>query len=159
FPVGIGSLNCTFESGFCNWKKPIGATDNWRRRKGPSPSHLALPSVDHTYQNVSGYYLYARTSVKSEGSRLIVESPVFYSDSAFCLSFWYNGNGRPIGPFIVYDYFNVIYNISGNSESVWYPVKLDISSGFNKIKFVGVKGKYSNGDIALDDIAAVPGRC
>ncbi|RDD39051.1 Fibrillin-2 [Trichoplax sp. H2] len=157
--AGIDSLNCTFESGFCNWKHPNETTFQWTRRRGQTTSWLTGPSFDHTYGNISGYYIHTEASDMPKGTKFIIESPVIYSDSVFCLSFWYNRNGITIGPLIVDDLSKRIYNTSGNSGDVWYLVQLNIPSGIHKIRFVGVQGSSWTGDMAIDDIAALPGRC
>ena len=52
--VSIGSLNCTFENNFCNWKNKTNAIYNWIRNSGPTPSTGTGPFFDHTTGTASG---------------------------------------------------------------------------------------------------------
>ena len=46
--VSIGSLNCTFENDFCNWKNKKSANYNWIRDMGSIDSSKISPAFDHT---------------------------------------------------------------------------------------------------------------
>ena len=49
------NLNCSFESGFCNWDIEKTKNNlNWELHQGETKSYKTGPSDDHTLQNKKG---------------------------------------------------------------------------------------------------------
>ncbi|UYV78020.1 ALK [Cordylochernes scorpioides] len=78
YPPGA---RCDFEAGDCMWdSSKENAGSGWQRFQGPTPiSPRAGPSSDHTFQNSSGHYMYARfTPAKMMfGQRVVLTSAQF----------------------------------------------------------------------------------
>ena len=57
---------CNFENEankFCNWNLDDDADFYWERVQGETSSEGTGPSVDHTYLNSTGHYLYIEVSL------------------------------------------------------------------------------------------------
>lgn len=67
------------------------------------------------------------------GTRYVLESPLVFSDSPFCLHFWYNRNGATIGPLYVEDYSERLLTIEGNSGDAWYIGQIDFAAGVHRV--------------------------
>ena len=77
----------------------------------------------------------------AEGTRFVLESPIVYSDSPFCLNFWYHRHGDTIGPLYVEDYSKSLLKIEGNSGNEWYRGQIDFPAGIHKVLMVYFKDK------------------
>ncbi|RDD36431.1 Deleted in malignant brain tumors 1 protein, partial [Trichoplax sp. H2] len=159
-PVDITALNCTFQYGFCNWKHPSNSSAlHWSRMQGQTSSFGTGPTADHTFGTSLGYYIYTEVSGASPGTKFIMESDAIFSNTPFCLIFWYNKNGATIGPLYVDDYSQRLFTAEYNKGNTWFLALIDLPPGLHRMKFIGVAGSSYTGDIAVDDISAVPGSC
>lgn len=70
---------CDFEYDRCGWKEASDDSDqfDWQRRKGSTPSIGTGPTIDHTTNSTSGYYLYieATSGTAYQNAKLI--SPLY----------------------------------------------------------------------------------
>ncbi|KAL7983544.1 hypothetical protein Chor_000420, partial [Crotalus horridus] len=157
-------INCTFEDGFCYWIQHIKDRTEWERTDGPVFPTTG-PDFDHTFGNLSGYYVLTLTYRTSEQLRIEMFSlPLDPISDAYCLSFWYYMYGIKIYRLnvkIIYDDNNekIIFQKEGNYGNIWNygQITLNETSKF-KVAFEALKRYYWN-DIALDDIGLSNGAC
>ncbi|XP_052068045.1 MAM and LDL-receptor class A domain-containing protein 1-like [Mytilus californianus] len=156
-------IDCNFETGQCGWKTEETAYKwtNWHDR---TPSDYTGPDVDHTLGTSAGGYIYLEASRISIGRMSNLTSETVYPDGDACFTFWYYMYGRDMGTLNVYfDFENVstiAWSKSRNIAKRWLLASLNMySSKPYKIVFEGIRGEDSKGDIALDDIALLPGLC
>ncbi|XP_062983770.1 enteropeptidase [Elgaria multicarinata webbii] len=158
-------IDCTFEDGFCYWIQDLDDDDEWARIKGPTFPMTSGPNFDHTFGNLSGYYI--STPMLPGGIpmrvRLISLSLVPASD-AFCLSFWYHMYGVNVYRLsikITYDHNmeKTIFEKEGNYGNSWNygQITLNESSNF-KVAFDAFK-RQGWDNIAVDDIELANGGC
>ncbi|XP_039205287.1 enteropeptidase isoform X2 [Crotalus tigris] len=157
-------INCTFEDGFCYWIQHIKDRTEWERTDGPVFPTTG-PDFDHTFGNLSGYYILTLTYRTSEQLRIEIFSlPLDPISDAYCLSFWYYMYGIKIYRLnvkIIYDDNSekIIFQKEGNYGNIWNygQITLNETSKF-KVAFEALKRYYWN-DIALDDIGLSNGAC
>jgi len=107
----------------------------WNIEQGDTPSSSTGPSVDHTYGNTSGHYLYFETSWVSgskplkEGSRVVLETPLIMAAEA-CLKFAYHMFGRSIGSLEVYirrgKHFKKLWSKKGEQGNKWHLAEVNL---------------------------------
>ncbi|XP_064418250.1 zonadhesin-like [Latimeria chalumnae] len=157
------TLDCTFDTDFCEWKQS--ATDNfdWTRNRGSTPSFNTGPSYDHT--TGGGYYIYVEGN---DGSNQDVAQLVGHQCTGsghYCLRFWYHmyGAAHSMGlkVYILKGETPVqLWSETGNKGNRWYPAEVDFyASGHFKVMLEGIKGNDFRSDVAVDDVAFVPGTC
>ncbi|XP_072347129.1 MAM domain-containing glycosylphosphatidylinositol anchor protein 2 isoform X2 [Scyliorhinus torazame] len=127
-----------------------------------------------------GFYMYIETSrPRTEGERARLLSPIFSTlpknpygstNSAYCVSFYYNMYGKHIGTLNVFLRFkgfkgstiteNLIWTMSGNQGEQWMYANININpSGTFQLIFEGIRGPSIEGDIAIDDVTVTEGKC
>ncbi|XP_062522144.1 MAM and LDL-receptor class A domain-containing protein 2-like isoform X2 [Corticium candelabrum] len=173
----VTSPSCDFETDSCYWSNSERNVLFWRRNQGATESIETGPSVDHTFDNETGYYIYVEMS--DQGSTLSVgEQGRFYSpllnytnDSA-AMFFWYHMLGKGVGCFdievLCYDdpecdpvLTKRVWQTCGDQGVNWLPdfVRTDVCKSGNIFRIALVAtfsyeyiywGEYS--DIAVDDI-------
>ncbi|CAB4007264.1 MAM and LDL-receptor class A domain-containing 2-like, partial [Paramuricea clavata] len=165
--------NCDFESDTCTWTNSlVGDTFDWRRNKGSTLSGSTGPSVDHTRQDSSGYYMYIEaSSPRRRGDIALLTSEEFFrtSSSGRCIKFWYHMYGKSIGSLNIYYKTNVtkqiIWGLSGQQTTNrgsggWKFGQAPIRSNVvYQIIFEGIIGTSHTGDIAVDDIRFTTSAC
>ncbi|KAG8255979.1 hypothetical protein J6590_079334 [Homalodisca vitripennis] len=76
--VNVEGSRCNFESGMCGWNNDNENRMNWTLHSGPTETDHTGPSVDHTYKNITGKYIYVEMSGSARlGAASILASPLF----------------------------------------------------------------------------------
>ena len=69
---------CDFEQGWCGWNNTLRDDLDWTRHNGSTPTTQTGPSVDHTFKNSTGMYVYVDMSETSlMGNAAVLQSPRF----------------------------------------------------------------------------------
>ena len=152
-------------------------------RRGPSLSPATGPIIDHTTASENGQYLLVHGRDKKFLSRAEIMSPEIDLSKfeEYCFSLWYLMYGRH--SFSLYVYVNVptqrsdrelVFKASGSNSENGYDWKYhhqtikrptdwdpSLSAGPHMVRLFiqGVRGLSYQSDIAIDDIALVPGPC
>ncbi|XP_072708945.1 enteropeptidase [Ciconia boyciana] len=157
-------VNCTFEDGFCYWIQDLDDDSDWERVQGPTLPFMSGPDFDHTFGNMSGFYISTPIGPGFGEERVrILSLPLVSSDSS-CLSFWYFMYGTNVYLLRVSisnenGLEKIIFQKEGNYGNNWNygQVTLNETSDF-KVIFDAFK-KRGPSDIALDDIGLTKGKC
>ncbi|KFO89044.1 Enteropeptidase, partial [Buceros rhinoceros silvestris] len=157
-------VNCTFEDGFCYWIQDLDDDSDWERVQGPTFPSTSGPDFDHTFGNMSGFYISTPIGLGFGEERVrILSLPLVSSDSS-CLSFWYFMYGTNVYRLRVsisnkYDLEKIVFQKEGNYGKNWIygQVTLNETSDF-KVIFDAFK-RFGPSDIALDDIGLTKGKC
>eukprot|EP00794_Sanderia_malayensis_P013852 gene13852-15300_t len=173
-PCSLGSYDCQFEFGFCEWMEDSGpgASYQWRRHSGSTSSHATGPDNDHTFGNKPhvleiGHYLYTEASSPAEtGDIAVLQSQEFPPTTGQCMSFWYHMFGEDIGCLEVHvrdektGKSKQIWTLSGDQGDQWKEANVTIkSSDIYRITFEATRGDGFKGDIAIDDVIFWNGSC
>ena len=119
------------------------------------------PSVDHTFGNTTGHYLFIETSdPRKRGDQAWLNSIVFDAADKRCFKFFYHMFGQSIGSLrvdIIYENNakEVLWLLSKEMGDKWYEANVGINSKqmTYRLVIVGIKGDDSYGDIAIDDLS------
>uniref|UniRef100_A0A8C0B3N5 Enteropeptidase n=1 Tax=Buteo japonicus TaxID=224669 RepID=A0A8C0B3N5_9AVES len=157
-------VNCTFEDGFCYWIQDLDDDSDWERLQGPTFPFMSGPDFDHTFGNMSGFYISTPTGLGFREERVrILSLPLVSSDST-CLSFWYFMYSTNVYRLRVSirnerGLEKIVFEKEGNYGNNWNygQVTLNETSDF-KVIFDAFK-KHGPSDIALDDIGLTKGKC
>ncbi|XP_074890010.1 enteropeptidase [Buteo buteo] len=157
-------VNCTFEDGFCYWIQDLDDDSDWERLQGPTFPFMSGPDFDHTFGNMSGFYISTPTGLGLREERVrILSLPLVSSDST-CLSFWYFMYSTNVYRLRVSirnerGLEKIVFEKEGNYGNNWNygQVTLNETSDF-KVIFDAFK-KHGPSDIALDDIGLTKGKC
>ncbi|XP_074716864.1 enteropeptidase [Strix uralensis] len=157
-------VNCTFEDGFCYWIQDLDDDSDWERVQGPTFPSMSGPDFDHTFGNMSGFYISTPIGLGFGEERVrILSLPLVSSDSS-CLSFWYFMYSTNVYRLRVsisneHGLEKIIFQKEGNYGNNWNygQVTLNETSDF-KVIFDAFK-KRGPSDIALDDIGLTKGKC
>ncbi|GFN85250.1 MAM and LDL-receptor class a domain-containing protein 2-like [Plakobranchus ocellatus] len=159
------ALDCSFKGGnFCNYFQSQNDDFQWSLSNQPTPSQNTGPAGDHT--TGSDYYVYieASTPQRPGDKAILMSASVLPTKTDMCLHFWYHMFGLHIETLNVYlvtdrTNFTRIWTRSASQGNVWRLGQAPVSSNkIYQIAFEAVIDEFS-GDIALDDISLVAGRC
>ncbi|NXL61667.1 ENTK Enteropeptidase, partial [Chordeiles acutipennis] len=157
-------INCTFEKGFCYWIQDLDDDSNWERIQGPTFPFMSGPDFDHTFGNMSGFYISTPIGLGFGEERVRILSLPLISSDPSCLSFWYfmystNVYRLRVSTSNEHGLEKIIFQKEGNYGNNWNygQVTLNETSHF-KVIFDAFK-KRGPSDIALDDISLIKGKC
>ncbi len=154
--------------GFPNgWSTNYSSTYYWTADNGGTSSSLTGPTIDHTYGDVSGMYLYTEASSGLTGATAEFISPCLDISgySIPHLNFWYHMHGSTIDTLFVdinvnNSWINVFY-LAGEQQTLqtdpWLQADIDLSnySTMSNFRFRAQRGTSYDGDIAIDDIVLI----
>ncbi|KAJ0061870.1 hypothetical protein NL108_013393, partial [Boleophthalmus pectinirostris] len=159
-------LSCTFEDGWCFWRRDPDQDQDWIRTRGDQFPTGTGPSEDHTTGTSAGFYVSTPTS---PGSWLktfrILSVPLRPSSGASCLSFWYHMFGadvfflrvlllRPDLPDLL------LLQRHGDYGDFWYQGQVQLHNySHTQVVFEAQKNGGRLNDIALDDITFTSQPC
>ncbi|XP_019384310.1 PREDICTED: enteropeptidase [Crocodylus porosus] len=158
-------INCNFEDGFCYWTQIFKDDGEWERISGHTFPLMTGPNFDHTFGNLSGFYI--STPIELGGGQATVQLfslPLVPASDPVCLSFWYHMYGVNVYRLSV----NIVkgdmmkktvFQKEGNYGNNWNygQITLNETSDFQVIFEAHKKRGLS--DIALDDISLTSGIC
>uniref|UniRef100_A0A8C5LCV7 Enteropeptidase n=1 Tax=Jaculus jaculus TaxID=51337 RepID=A0A8C5LCV7_JACJA len=158
-------INCSFEDGFCFWVQDLNGDSEWERIQGASFPPFTGPDFDHTFGNISGFYISTPTGPGGRRERVgLLSLPLEPSLEPVCLSFWYYMYGENVYKLIINissdgHMEKTVFHKEGNYGENWNygQVTLNESVEF-KVAFNAFKNQLLS-DIALDDISLVHGSC
>uniref|UniRef100_A0A8B9V4S3 Transmembrane serine protease 15 n=1 Tax=Anas zonorhyncha TaxID=75864 RepID=A0A8B9V4S3_9AVES len=155
---------CTFEDGFCYWRQDSDDDSDWERVQGPTFPLMSGPDFDHTFGNMSGFYISTPIGFGYREERVRIQSLPLVSSDPSCLSFWYYMYSPNVYRLIVsisdeQGVEKIIFEKEGNYGNYWNygQVTLNETSDF-KVIIDAIK-KNGASDIALDDIGLTKGKC
>lgn len=165
--------HCDFEINTCSWTN-VGQIDqeDWLRGSGAGRNSTTGPSVDHTTNSSTGYYVYVDSAVGQWGDQSFLISDVFQpSTRGHCISFWYHMYGDHVGTLKLNINDRKTHD-AGNVEGLlmwietvgkgdqWQEANVNIQHDQPFwFVFVYQKGSSSSGEVALDDITIAPFPC
>ncbi|GFY50669.1 MAM and LDL-receptor class A domain-containing protein 2 [Trichonephila inaurata madagascariensis] len=166
------SYKCTFETGICPFLNNVKDNkENWKIGRGRLNKADTGPSVDHTLGTGLGTYLFVNVS-SAKTNPVSLQTVVV--KNTFCVRFFYHMYGANIGDLTVQTqsasspketvkYFTRSRTQGDRWKEAFFSV---MPSGSMKLKgyrviFTAKHGVASKtrGDIALDDIELIPGKC
>ncbi|NXO15297.1 ENTK Enteropeptidase, partial [Oriolus oriolus] len=157
-------INCTFEDGFCFWMQDLDDDSDWKRLQGSTLPLMTGPEFDHTFGNLSGFYISTPIEPGFIEARVRILSLPLVPSDAYCLSFWYFMYGVNVYLLRVsisdeHGQEKIIFKKEGNYGNNWNygQVTLNETSDF-KVIFDAFK-RYDLSDIAVDDIGLTEGKC
>ncbi|XP_030310831.1 enteropeptidase [Calypte anna] len=157
-------VNCTFEDDFCYWIQDLDDDSDWERVQGPTFPLMSGPDFDHTFGNISGFYISTPIGLAFGEERVRILSLPLASSDPVCLSFWYFMYSTNVYRLRVsirneHSLERIIFQKEGNYGNKWNygQVTLNETSDF-KVIFDAFK-KRGPSDIALDDIGLTKGKC
>ncbi|CAM5076851.1 unnamed protein product [Natator depressus] len=158
-------INCNFEDGFCYWIQSLEDDSEWERISGPTFPFMSGPDYDHTYGNLSGFYISTPTGFTARQERVRLFSlPLVLASDQFCLSFWYHMYGTNVYRLSINimnssNMEKTVFQKEGNYGNNWNygQVTLNETSDFKVI--IDAFKNQGQSDIALDDIGLISGQC
>ncbi|XP_027741824.1 enteropeptidase [Empidonax traillii] len=157
-------INCTFEDGFCYWMRDLDDDSVWERLQGPTFPLMSGPEFDHTFGNISGFYISTPVGMGFFEDQVRILSLPLASSDTYCLSFWYfmyspNVYRLRVSISNEHGLEKVIFEKEGNYGNKWNygQVTLNETSDF-KVIFDAFKRRGVS-DIAVDDIGLTKGKC
>ncbi|KAJ7402853.1 transmembrane protease, serine 15 [Pitangus sulphuratus] len=157
-------IYCTFEDGFCYWIRDLDDDSVWERLQGPTFPLMSGPEFDHTFGNISGFYISTPVGMGFFEDRVRILSLPLVSSDTYCLSFWYfmyspNVYRLRVSISNEHGLEKVIFEKEGNYGNKWNygQVTLNETSDF-KVIFDAFKRRGVS-DIAVDDISLTKGKC
>ncbi|XP_052428762.1 MAM domain-containing glycosylphosphatidylinositol anchor protein 1-like [Carassius gibelio] len=173
---------CGFEDiRICGFTQDRSDVFDWTRQnhltQNPKRSVNTGPDTDRSGTK-EGYYMYIETSrPRQAGDRARLLSPLYNVTAArgptgttrtpYCVSFYYNMNGKHIGTLNVLmrvksiaTVDSAIWTLSGHQGPEWRKADAEIyPSGPFQVVFEGIRGNGFEGDIAIDDVSVSKGKC
>ncbi|XP_065152190.1 MAM domain-containing glycosylphosphatidylinositol anchor protein 1 isoform X1 [Paramisgurnus dabryanus] len=173
---------CGFEDlRICGFTQDRGDVFDWTRQnhltQNPKRSVNTGPETDRSGTK-EGYYMYIETSrPRQAGDRARLLSPLYNVTAArgptgttrapYCVSFYYNMNGKHIGTLNVLmrvksiaTVDSAVWTLSGHQGPEWRKADAVIyPSGPFQVVFEGIRGNGFEGDIAIDDVSVTKGKC
>ncbi|XP_072014819.1 MAM and LDL-receptor class A domain-containing protein 2-like [Amphiura filiformis] len=160
---------CDFEVDFCEWSQDTTSDDfDWSRGKGGTPSEGTGPEKDHSTGTSEGYFAYIETDTPQvQGDKARLLSPVYPDTTAECVQIWYHMFGTGIGTFNVFTYdtltetySDILYTRSGDQWDKWRYTQVTVSAAHRyQIVLEAIVGSTYQGDIAVDDLKLITGKC
>uniref|UniRef100_A0A8C9NXP7 Transmembrane serine protease 15 n=1 Tax=Spermophilus dauricus TaxID=99837 RepID=A0A8C9NXP7_SPEDA len=158
-------INCDFEDGFCFWIQDLNDDNEWERIQGSTYPPFTGPNFDHTFGNISGFYISTPTGPGGRRERVGLLSLLLEPTlEPACLSFWYYMYGENVYKLSINisndkNMEKTIFQKEGNYGENWNygQVTLNETEEF-KVVFSAIKNQILS-DIALDDISLTHGIC
>ncbi|CAN7938493.1 unnamed protein product, partial [Ixodes hexagonus] len=170
-PEGQYRQECDFEQGFCSWrnvKDNFGKFLPWVIGGGTTKSPLRGPTVDHTFGNRTGSYLYVSTHNSVGGTEAHLLSDIVVSEvkTTQCMSFWYIVAGektaklrvKSIPPDVGLDdpKNSLLWAAGVTGYGIWKRGQVAVNGGM-RVVISGVIGSPAiEGYIAIDDVVISP---
>uniref|UniRef100_G1PBV1 Enteropeptidase n=1 Tax=Myotis lucifugus TaxID=59463 RepID=G1PBV1_MYOLU len=158
-------INCNFEDGFCFWMQDLNDDNEWERVQGNSFPPFTGPDFDHTFGNVSGFYISTPTGPGGRRERVgLLSLPLNPTLEPVCLSFWYHMYGENVYKLSInissdQNMEKIVFQKEGNYGNNWNYGQVTINETVEfKVSFNAFKNKLLS-DIALDDISLTHGIC
>ncbi|XP_054432604.1 enteropeptidase [Pteronotus mesoamericanus] len=158
-------INCNFEDGFCFWIQDLDDDNDWERVQGNTFPPFTGPDFDHTFGNVSGFYISTPTGPGGRQERVkLLSLPLNPTLEPVCLSFWYYMYGENVYKLSLHissdqNMEKIIFQKEGNYGKNWNYGQVTINETMQfKVSFNAFKNKFLS-DIALDDISLTNGIC
>ncbi|EHB06218.1 Enteropeptidase [Heterocephalus glaber] len=158
-------INCNFEDGFCFWVQDLNDDNEWERIQGITFPPFTGPNSDHTFGNISGFYISTPTGPGGRTGRVgLFSLPLDTSLNPVCLSFWYYMYGDNVYKLSINvssseNMEKTIFQKEGNYGENWNYGQVTLNeTGEFKVAFNAFK-KQRLSDIALDDISLTHGIC
>ena len=105
FPVQNLSFNLNFENGFGSWTHAENTTTKWQLHQGATQTPETGPSVDHTFGNKTGKYMYFESSYpRLKGDNAMLISPTILVP-ATCVRMYFHMLGKRIGKRFIFRSF------------------------------------------------------
>ncbi|XP_061182910.1 MAM and LDL-receptor class A domain-containing protein 1-like [Saccostrea echinata] len=161
--IAVGPVECTFEDGEnCFLENELFDVFDWTIKSGRTPSGNTGPN-----SAIQGNkYAYIEATGRRSGDMAILASTTKFESGERCLSFQYSMFGDGIGELRVMQ--NSLYSIElfskigqqSSSANDWKMAGIDVYHDANDtIMFEASRGSNYKGDIAIDNIRYIPGRC
>ncbi|CAN0379209.1 unnamed protein product [Lampetra fluviatilis] len=156
-------IDCTFESGWCYWEQDPYDSADWERLRGPSSPQGSGPDVDHTVGDATGYYI--RGSVNGVAASLVSQLLAPQISTA-CLQFWYHMHGVDVYRLTVFLRMegaadSLLWQKEGNYGNQWHygQIAINQTQSFKVVVEARRRLHQLFNEIALDDVALIPGVC
>ncbi|CDJ57132.1 amiloride-sensitive amine oxidase, copper-containing, putative [Eimeria maxima] len=174
-------MNCDFEEGMCGLMSFVvdpRLSLEWRRHSGATETAGTGPSFDHTYgrrQRRRGHYLYMDSPgyMLGESAALLAAAQI-YPKGLYCLRLWYHMYGEDVNSLRVYMRY-----LEGDAETLgdwgkpyllrvgdhgddWLEAGFEFTSDGHtaqQLVIEALAGFGEKGDIAIDDLRIVSGKC
>ncbi|KAK8724006.1 hypothetical protein OTU49_011394, partial [Cherax quadricarinatus] len=172
---------CDFESGWCGWRNIEDDQLDFKRHRGPTEKDRTGPSHDHTFKNLSGWYILSELpQIGNLGDHGVIESPFFNPPPCYhgnrespyfqsCkLRLYFHKLGRNQGSMIIKAWEDVpnmkgkvhhIDQFTGDQGKDWqrltHTLPTDIRYRY-KILVSNVRGSRFRGDMGFDDFSLSP---
>ncbi|XP_015708985.1 MAM and LDL-receptor class A domain-containing protein 1 isoform X1 [Coturnix japonica] len=153
---------CDFEFDLCDWKQEENDDFDWHLRTSSASKLGSGPAADHTLQELSGHYIFIKSSfLQLPGQKARISSPVLSRMNKNCkIFFYYHMYGAHIGSLIVYQmtmskHEKILLILTGNQGNFWQSKALNLVGDGNEdfqVIFEGIVGRGLKHGIALDDI-------
>ncbi|XP_050414838.1 MAM and LDL-receptor class A domain-containing protein 1-like isoform X1 [Patella vulgata] len=164
----VSSQSCDFESDFCGWTNEASAI--WERLNtatettstGPDRGHTTNTTNYFAYLNVRDYKDVNKIVIPNTTAVLVSESLSINSD--ICFRFYYHMYGAAINRLsmgILNDSKKQqMFIKTGDQNNSWHCGSFDVQTTVNtKIYIEAVTGENIFGDIAIDDLEIIQGKC
>ncbi|XP_049641681.1 enteropeptidase [Suncus etruscus] len=158
-------INCNFEDGFCFWIQDLNDDNEWERIQGHTFPPTTGPNFDHTFGNISGYYISTPTGPGGRRERVALLSlPLEPTSEPVCLSFWYCMFGINVYKLSINisndrNLEKTIFQKEGNYGENWNYGQVTLNETVKfKLSINAIKNQILS-DIALDDISLTHGIC
>lgn len=160
------NATCDFEKGFiCGYTTDVNATSSflWSRRRGG----LALPArpvQDHTYDNVSGHYMYTHVADENRKESTGLYTPPLHVQSQACLTFHVIFFADTDATLTV----TALGHSTNQSEQLlllkdgggdWSAVETELEMWVEQVSFVADAMSRTEGGIGVDDVTITHFRC
>ena len=147
-----------FESGLGKWMQSNNGLFKWSRLN-PGLVNGFGPSIDHTNQSTSGYFLLLEPSTGLRNINAQLKSPILKDSYSVCeMNFWYQISGQNFGEIEVFSDVGSqrsrFLRIQEETFNLWKLARVYIGryrSDFT-IDIEGFKTSATNGYLAIDDI-------
>ncbi|KAL3836125.1 hypothetical protein ACJMK2_021576 [Sinanodonta woodiana] len=112
-----------------------------------------------------GHYLYLESTGSKAGNNAMLQSLLMLRNVDSCFQFWYHSLGVTAGTLNVYikvgsARLRLIWTTSGDQGDQWHMARLNISVQNDYLLVMeAVRGSGQFGDIAIDDVRIIKGRC
>ena len=128
------NLNLNFEKGFGSWVHGNNTKTKWTLHEGSTQTPETGPTIDHTYANKTGKYMYFESSYPHiKGDDAILVSPVILLPSV-CVNMYYHMLGKRMGKIFWLQHTKIFLNIhlNGSLRKVQYSRFLIFVSEFKE---------------------------
>ncbi|KAL3889855.1 hypothetical protein ACJMK2_002182 [Sinanodonta woodiana] len=162
----LKNVSCDFENQYwCGYEMEKYTGYAWYRHSDKTETDFTGPAADHTFGNITGYYMFAEASYGEKGDNSSLISPSFFTGIGKSVSFYFhsyysNMYAGPVTLQVLLLNQNtskkiLLWTLNSTNENIWIKACTNLVDNINaRLIFLAIRTEEAvyGVDVAVDDV-------